>query len=433
VIQLPYYQKVKANNKQGYRWRCVLEATPCPATGKRRQISRTADTKKEALKRAEEALNKLIEDGIDEKAVRHLTFEDVANEWFDLYSKTGVKDSTLDQRQFQMNFLIKQFGKMKIVQITSRMYQKVLNEMYDIGYVYKHVDGIPLYKPYSKNTIVNTHATANMIFNYAVQHKIIKENPTKRATIPEKVLTVEEIENNSIEETYFEKEELEEFLRAVDQHGLYLDKEWFYLLSFTGMRTSEMLALKWSDINFETNEIRITKTNYNKNNNMKNYKLTPPKTNASIRTIYVDDAVMNILKAHKIQQNKIIMANRMIPDGKGGFMKNPDFHDGNFVFAHKNGYPYTKKHVYERMKRLMAKTAITKHLTPHSFRHTHISLLAEAGVDLTSIMNRVGHDDQETTLKVYTHVTEKMKQKTNKKIQKYFTEILSNVSNLQEM
>lgn len=433
MIQLAYYQKIKANNKQGYRWRCVLEAPPCPATGKRRQISRTADTKKEALKRAEEALKKLFEDGIDEKAVRHLTFEDIANEWFNLYSKTGVKDSTLDQRQFQMNFLIKHIGKMKIVQITSRMYQKVLNEMYEIGYVYKHIDGKPLYKPYSKNTIVNTHATANMIFNYAVQHKIIKENPAKCATIPEKVLTVEEIENNSIEETYFEKVELEEFLRAVDQYGLYLDKEFFYLLAFSGMRTSEMLALKWSDINFDTNEVRITKTNYNKTNNMKNYKLTPPKTNASIRTIYIDDIVMKMLKEHKARQNKIIMANRMIPDGKGGFMKNPDFHDGNFVFAHKNGYPYTKKHVYERMKRLMAKTAITKHLTPHSFRHTHISLLAEAGVDLTSIMNRVGHDDQETTLKVYTHVTEKMKQKANKKIQKYFTEIMSNVSNLQEM
>lgn len=433
MIQLPYFQKIKAKNKQGYNWRCVLEAPPDPVSGKRKQISRTAITKKEALARAEEALKKLVEDGIDEKIVRNLTFEEVANEWFDLYSKTGVKNSTLDQREFQMNYLIKRLGKMKIAQITSRMYQKVLNEMHDIGYVYKNIDGKPLYKPYSKNTIINTHATANMIFNYAVQYKIIKENPAKVTKIPERVLTVEEIENNSIEETYFEKEELEEFLRVVDQQGLYLDKEWFYMLAFTGMRTSEMLALKWSDIDFETNEIRIIKTNYNKTNNMKKYKLTPPKTNASIRTIYVDEIVIKMLKEHKVHQNKIIMANRMISDGKGGYIKNIDFHDGNFVFAHKNGYPYTKKHVYERMKRLMAKTTITKHLTPHSFRHTHISLLAEAGVDLTSIMNRVGHDDQETTLKVYTHVTVKMKQKTNKKIQKYFTEIISNVSNQQEM
>lgn len=61
------------------------------------------------------------------------------------------------------------------------------------------------------------------------------------------------------------------------------------------------------------------------------------------------------------------------------------------------------------MNRLLRMTSIKKHATPHIFRHTHISMLAEAGVYLTTIMKRVGHDDQETTLNIYTHVTEKMK------------------------
>ncbi|WP_420855429.1 tyrosine-type recombinase/integrase [Virgibacillus indicus] len=51
-------------------------------------------------------------------------------------------------------------------------------------------------------------------------------------------------------------------------------------------------------------------------------------------------------------------------------------------------------------------------LTPHSFRHTHISMMTEAGIDLPTIMKRVGHEDPDTTLKVYTHVTEKMKIKS---------------------
>ena len=49
-----------------------------------------------------------------------------------------------------------------------------------------------------------------------------------------------------------------------------------------------------------------------------------------------------------------------------------------------------------------------KHLTTHIFRHTHISMLAELGVPLKTIMQRVGHNDPNTTLSIYTHVTKSM-------------------------
>ncbi|MGG3281786.1 tyrosine-type recombinase/integrase [Paenibacillus solani] len=77
------------------------------------------------------------------------------------------------------------------------------------------------------------------------------------------------------------------------------------------------------------------------------------------------------------------------------------------------------------MERLLKKTSIKKAATPHIFRHTHISMLAEAGVDLKTIMQRVGHDDPETTLRIYTHVTEKMRKDANERIRIYFTDILN--------
>ncbi|MCP3795661.1 tyrosine-type recombinase/integrase [Paenibacillus sp. CH40] len=52
-------------------------------------------------------------------------------------------------------------------------------------------------------------------------------------------------------------------------------------------------------------------------------------------------------------------------------------------------------------------------------------MLSEAGVDLKTIMKRVGHDDPETTLKIYTHVTEKMKKDANEKIRIHFADILN--------
>jgi len=77
------------------------------------------------------------------------------------------------------------------------------------------------------------------------------------------------------------------------------------------------------------------------------------------------------------------------------------------------------------MERLLKKTSIKKEATPHIFRHTHISMLAEAGVDLKTIMQRVGHDDPETTLRIYTHVTEKMRKDANEKIRIHFADILN--------
>lgn len=54
---------------------------------------------------------------------------------------------------------------------------------------------------------------------------------------------------------------------------------------------------------------------------------------------------------------------------------------------------------------------INKPITSHIFRHTLVSFLAEKGVPLKAIMDRVGHEDSDTTMKIYTHVTNKMKEK----------------------
>src|SRR5699024_11316797 len=55
-----------------------------------------------------------------------------------------------------------------------------------------------------------------------------------------------------------------------------------------------------------------------------------------------------------------------------------DFHDEDFVFQRKNGYPFLTKNLSNRMKRLLKFSEVKKKLTPHSFRHTHISMMTEA-------------------------------------------------------
>ena len=50
-----------------------------------------------------------------------------------------------------------------------------------------------------------------------------------------------------------------------------------------------------------------------------------------------------------------------------------------------------------------------KHVSPHGLRHTHCSLLFEAGAPIKEVQDRLGHSDVKTTLDIYTHVTKKAK------------------------
>jgi len=184
----------------------------------------------------------------------------------------------------------------------------------------------------------------------------------------------------------------------------------------SGMRTGELCALKWPDVNFETKEIRITKTIYSETNNMKDFELTPPKTTGLIRTIQIENQVMEMLKSFQTEQKKRRLKSRIPAE---------EYHDENFVFARENGYPFLQKNILIRMERLFEKTSIKKHATPHIFRHSHISMLTEAGVDLPTIMKKVGHDDMKTTMRIYTHVTEKMKKDASQKVQETFGNILN--------
>ena len=80
-----------------------------------------------------------------------------------------------------------------------------------------------------------------------------------------------------------------------------------------------------------------------------------------------------------------------------------------FIFTNVKGYqgyPILTKLVENRMTRLLKKAGLNPKLSPHSLRHTHTSLLAEAGVELEDIKDRLGHFDDELTRRIYLHITD---------------------------
>ncbi|GGK00765.1 site-specific integrase [Lentibacillus kapialis] len=385
-----YFQKVKAKNKQGYKWKYTEEGPKDPVSGKRRQLTRRADTKKEAKKKAEQAI-KGIKDNMGMSLDRNITFQEFSAAWFGSYKKRN-KVSTVNVRRKNLKHLNHYLGPSKLESITLDQYQHMLDNLFE--------------KNYAVNTISNIHACASMIFKEAMKKNKILKDPTQFAEMPKKQETVEEIESQEVKELYLEKEELAGFLQAAKVWGLERDYIIFLTLAYTGLRAGELVVLKWKDIDFEKQEISVTKTLYNPNNNTVKYRLVPPKNKGSIRTIGIDEIVLKELEKHQTQQNKLKMQYRDF------------YYDQGFVFAKSGeymGYPDFIKTIENRMRRLLKKMGEKEYLTPHSFRHTHTSLLAEAGVSLPEIMERLGHVDDDTTTQVYLHVTKSRKKEASQK------------------
>lgn len=89
--------------------------------------------------------------------------------------------------------------------------------------------------------------------------------------------------------------------------------------------------------------------------------------------------LINMLKKHQFKQNEIILKNRLVHQ------------DNGFIFARDGGHPQLRNVIETRLKRPLKKEEIEKNTTPHSFRHTHTSLLIEAGVGIKEIQQRLGH------------------------------------------
>lgn len=181
------------------------------------------------------------------------------------------------------------------------------------------------------------------------------------------------------------------------------------------LQFGEMIALKWSDIDFNNHTLRVVRTYYNPTNNKLNYQLLTPKTDGSIRTITIDEILSDLLQAHKKEQDKLKQDNK------------PFYNDNGFIFATNEGYPKTIKHISIRMHRILKKTSIQKPIATHSFRHTHTSLLIEANVHIIEIQERLGHADIQTTMDIYAHMTKNIKKEASHKFRKLMENLSKNL------
>ena len=201
--------------------------------------------------------------------------------------------------------------------------------------------------------------------------------------------TLEAVESER--EKFLSRDELQQVLALLRKESP-LVADVCELQSRTGLRFGELAALR--DQDYQKDEIYVNGTLQWGSGNGKAPIRGTPKNVYSIRHVSLDKRSMEILDYYMLR-NKRRRAWYHTAHDKAG---------ETWIFTTREGGPLDISFVNHILKRIQ----FPKKLTTHIFRHTHISLLAEQGVPLKAIMQRVGHNDPTTTMAIYTHVTEDM-------------------------
>lgn len=192
-----------------------------------------------------------------------------------------------------------------------------------------------------------------------------------------------------IADKYLESKEVKILLDNMT-HQRYRDLTEFLVL--TGLRIGEAFALNIDDVDTKERVIHVTKT-WDTNN----FVLTDPKTQSSVRDVYMQDELFILCKRLKKEALE-----KKLCSGFDAFFQNKSrrYTLGNYTAHLKNDSAQYLNHP----------------ITPHALRHTHVSLLAEQGVSFDIISRRLGHDGSQVTKDIYFHVTEGLKKKDSEQL-----------------
>jgi integrase len=244
---------------------------------------------------------------------------------------------------------------------------------------------------WAPSTIHTLHGVAKAVINWATRKRLLHEDILERITLPK---------IPKAHPAYLTYEEMQAFFDVAPN---YWYGNAFKFQFMTGLRNQELMALKWEDVNFETEEIVIRRacvwiTKF------EGFKST--KTGVE-RTLELDLKTINLLKRVKAAQEAHISA-RVI----GGL----SYGDEQLIFCTRDGRVPTKHVVNVCFKKILKKIGITRHFRWYDVRHTHGTHMHDAGGGHPKmIANRMGHS-VETFFRIYGHEMKGQQRKALRKI-----------------
>ena len=346
------------------RYEVTVEGDRDPDTGQRVRAYKTAKTEKEAKALAHKMLNEMERGIVTRKSVK--TVAEWMNEWISLYLPNVEETTRVGYKTKIRCYIAPAIGDLRINALKAYHVQKMVNDM--------------LARGLSPKNIRDTFNNVNAAMKQAVVLRMIPYNPCEGVVLPKlKRYKAKVYDPNMIHQVL-------DVARGTDMYIPLL------LLTTAGLRRGELVALRWDDVDFKTNTIRIRRNMVNGENGV---IIKAPKSEAGIRDIHIGAEVMAELRAARIQY-----LNDVISYGYG-------FQNLNLVVRKEDGSPVKPDSMTQKWERFLEKHNLPK-IRLHDLRHSNATALIQAGVNPKVVQQRLGHSDVSITLNTYTHVLPEM-------------------------
>ena len=302
---------------------------------------------------------------ISERLKPDMLFGDWMDFWYQYFSKPKLRVTTYSTYENRIyGHVIPSIGRIPLNKLSQNDLQQFYAKLKRTGRK-KNVEnkGTAL----SDRMVRACHAVCRSALEKAVHEDLLTRNPAIGCKLPPK---------KNAEMKILTQAEIMRLLNQAAEEGYYV---LFLLELTTGMRRGEILGLKWKDLNFHTGELKIVRQVTVKG-------VSVPKTKSSIRTLLLPPDMLELLRN----------------------LKKTSTSEWIFPSPVKEGEPRHPSAVTKRF-RIMLERAHCKHVRFHDLRHTFATMALENGIDIKTLSAMIGHVSAETTLNIYSHVTDAMK------------------------
>lgn len=352
-------KKYTKNGKTFYKFTLYLGIV----NGKRKYVKR-ANFKTKADARA--AILSLQEEINNERT--NMTFKQATEKWLKEYEHTVAESTYIKTERNLKNHILPAIGDRNLNSLSSLALEEYVKDWCKKLKYGRKLLGI-----------------VNSVYRFAIKQGYTTTNPALVVDAPK-------LRKNQLtdEKDFFEKEELQQFMLLVDKTENIKKIALFRVLAFTGIRKGELRALTWKDYYSKTLNINKAVTR-----GYAGEEIGPTKTKSSNRLISLDDKTDAILSQLKEK-----------------------YPDSTLIFESETGGILSPTDPRRWFLDIIKGTELPA-IPIHGFRHTHASLLFEAGMTLKQVQYRLGHSDLKTTMNIYTHVTTKAVDEIAEKFSEY--------------
>lgn len=238
-----------------------------------------------------------------------------------------------------------------------------------------------------------TTLLSNALKSAVYPYRLLRENPMQYIRMPRYRSGEQPAENQKL----VAQEDFDTLVEYYRGRKRYVEIP-ILIQFYTGMRPGEVCALTWDCVDLDGCAITIKHTLHCKKDQR---RLGPPKTDSSYRTVKISPSLVNVLKDHRRRQ----------VEDKLFYGADYTSYDHAYICTNPAGVVYNPRALTNSLARTCKKLGLP-HVHAHMLRHTHATMLWEAGADQNDIKNRLGHKTLAMTADRYAHDTPEMQRRT---------------------